>query len=72
MQSTNIENKKGLVSYMMNVVTEYVQVECKLSEISKVLNDVQQKVIDIVSYDVFESDKVGTKIVIMKVERVGE
>ena len=72
MQSTNIENKKWLVSYMMNVVTEYVQVECKLSEISKVLNDVQQKVIDIVSYDVFESDKVGTKIVIMKVERVGE
>lgn len=57
---------------MMNVVTEYVQVECKLSEISKVLNDVQQKVMDIVSYDVFESDKVGTKIVIMKVERVGE
>ena len=57
---------------MMNVVTEYVQVECKLSEISKVLNDVQQKVMDILSYKVLESDKVGTKIVIMKVERVGE
>lgn len=57
---------------MMPVLTEYIQVECKLSEISKVLNDVQQKVIDILSYKVLESDKVGTKIVIMKVERVGE
>lgn len=57
---------------MMPVLTEYIQVECKLSEISKVLNDVQQKVIDILSYEVLESDKVGTKIVIMKVERVGE
>ena len=57
---------------MMPVMVEYIQAECKVYEISKVLNEVQQKVIDILSYKVLESDKVGTKIVIMKVERVGE
>lgn len=57
---------------MMPVMVEYIQAECKVNEISKVLNEVQQKVIDILSYKVLESDKVGTKIVIMKVERVGE
>lgn len=56
------------------MTTQYVQVKCKVDDISKILNIIEKNmsVYEIVDYKVIESGKVGILVLIIRCTIIGD
>lgn len=59
---------------METMTTQYVQVKCKVDDISKILNTIEKnmRVYEIIDYKVVESGKVGILVLIVRCTIIGD
>lgn len=59
---------------METITTQYVQVKCKVDNISKILNTIEENmsVYEIMDYKVIESGKVGILVLIIRCAIIGD